>query len=921
MIQCVRRGPIERLAVKIPGRFVWRWGLTAVLASFVPGVVPAFAEAQGLPSESPYLLYVRPAFGVCRRSELGEDRILYNTAPYVAPQFSPDGARILFHSVETGAPGLWLAGVDGAHRERLCDGMQGSWSPDGLRIVLVREGRIVERTVASGEERVLSPADAPPLAFPSYLAGGGVVCTDAAGTTLYVLRPEAATPLERLLEGEFLSPPRGSPDGQRLAYQNGAHVYVMDLASRVSQQVTLDSGLQGWPVWSADGLSLCYAQSRSPEDREWDICWVAVSSPETMHFVERNVYPAFDWRGPVSISTITEKLPGTGLRVWQAAGAEKIALTAEELVAAGWTDITEQAQTGPVIGKLGIENDWVVFDASREGLILNAKEGTVPTSARIRVTRDDGQDAGAITGLELRRITADGVEVAAIYGDATASAPTALTVILWRTRPMIAVRLTPDTGRLSFEADLLMVVTPDRLADDILLTPSSGDPGRVRALPKSPAAIGCFKDREALLLVAAPSPEQRFAAVNSEDGARISSIAVTPSGERVVLALLSVPGIWRTPEVAADAGGRWSAQWRAPFPAQWRMAVRGNGIAYARMCTGDMLGKLGGGNLPIDEAFASAPESAAVYAWGRDLNTPRAVLTPADVLLDALGDRGYGDAFDLEGLLGYRKADVWTPYAELATHGPDWEPWHAHEQHSDLGVLEVMAAAFPAGTDTGRTFLDHLGNDALNLLRGLDTRIAEYEQFLEELEAFGGEDAAVAPEKFPATIRAEAAAALEAGRKTPRTPIAEGEKALTDLLSIFGTRDNRLLSQLIGFAELFPEDETARLFKGYVDKPGAMEGRLWHNCVMYFEIAYEPEFQTFSRRCRRILSEQQAILTVYRTAAKRIRDRAGEEIVRDAAAWETGEELRARTASVLRNRYYLEGDWRGETPLREEVTP
>jgi len=471
MIQCIGRGPIERLAVKMSARFVWWWVIPAVLASLTAGAVPAFAEAQGLPADSPFLTYARPALGGCLRSELGEDRILYNAAPYVAPQFSPDGARILFHSVETGTLGLWLAGVDGAHRERLCDGMQGRWSPDGLRVVFVREGRIVERVVASGEERVLNPADAPPLAFPSYLAGGGVVCMDAAGTTLYMLRPEAVIPLERLLEGEFLSPPRGSPDGRFLAYQNGPHLHMMDLASRESRQITIEPGLQGWPVWSADGLSLCYAQSRSPESREWDICWVAVSSPETVHFVERNVYPAFDWHGPVSISTITETIPGSGLRVWQAAGAEKIALTAEGLAASGWADITAQARPGPVTGKLAIENDWLVLDASREGLVLNAKEGTVPISARIGVTNDAGRDAGAITGLELRRITADTVEVAAIHGDATASTPTALTVILWRTRPMIEVRMAPDTGRLSFEADLSMVVAPDRRAADIILTP------------------------------------------------------------------------------------------------------------------------------------------------------------------------------------------------------------------------------------------------------------------------------------------------------------------------------------------------------------------------------------------------------------------------------------------------------------------
>ena len=105
------------------------------------------------------------------------------------------------------------------------------------------------------------------------------------------------------------------------------------------------------------------------------------------------------------------------------------------------------------------------------------------------------------------------------------------------------------------------------------------------------------------------------------------------------------------------------------------------------------------------------------------------------------------------------------------------------------------------------------------------------------------------------------------------------------------------------------------MFEEFESFLAAREGRLWHNDTIRFELWYDDEFKEFARRCRKVLAERQRILSTYRTWVKRTRDRAAQLIITDPEFKALGDELRRRTQGILRNRYYLEGDWQGETPL------
>ena len=56
------------------------------------------------------------------------------------------------------------------------------------------------------------------------------------------------------------------------------------------------------------------------------------------------------------------------------------------------------------------------------------------------------------------------------------------------------------------------------------------------------------------------------------------------------------------------------------------------------------------------------------------------------------------------------------------------------------------------------------------------------------------------------------------------------------------------------------------------------------------------------------------MLKEYREFAKTIRDNAGLAIIERPEAKDAAQQVRELTQKVLRNRYYLEDDWRGEMP-------
>ena len=79
------------------------------------------------------------------------------------------------------------------------------------------------------------------------------------------------------------------------------------------------------------------------------------------------------------------------------------------------------------------------------------------------------------------------------------------------------------------------------------------------------------------------------------------------------------------------------------------------------------------------------------------------------------------------------------------------------------------------------------------------------------------------------------------------------------------------------------------------------------------------EYGKLSKAVRACQTDRLAIIRLYREFAKALRNRAGKAVIRNSELQNVGNELRAMTQEILRQRYYLEGDWGGETPLKEDA--
>jgi Tol biopolymer transport system component len=158
------------------------------------------------------------------------------------PRFSPDGSAVLFARTEPGQrPHLaYLPTLGGAPRRLVEDAWAGDWSPDGTRLVFLRN---------SGD-----------LALPVRVLG------------LAGARGEDPREVERF-EALAANPPRWSPDSTRVAVTlaNGAAlfwsvlVYDVGAGARRTLSPPQPTGTLSPAVWIDGGRALLYSQSDATE--------------------------------------------------------------------------------------------------------------------------------------------------------------------------------------------------------------------------------------------------------------------------------------------------------------------------------------------------------------------------------------------------------------------------------------------------------------------------------------------------------------------------------------------------------------------------------------------------------------------------------------------------------------------------------
>jgi YVTN family beta-propeller protein len=207
------------------------------------------------------------------------------------PQWSPDGAHIVFASSRDGDWEIYVMGADGSDARRLTTSpgrdAHPLFMPDGRRIVFQSPRG---RSVANQVDLYLMDADGRnPRRFVSAVGFNGVPVPSPDGSRIAFQRspiPGAggAYHWELLLvdstgEGErqltanawSSQVPTWSPDGRRLAFHADPsgrdQLFVLDLESQQVTPLASSAGADNAPAWSPDGRSIAFISTRDgPRD-------------------------------------------------------------------------------------------------------------------------------------------------------------------------------------------------------------------------------------------------------------------------------------------------------------------------------------------------------------------------------------------------------------------------------------------------------------------------------------------------------------------------------------------------------------------------------------------------------------------------------------------------------------------------------
>jgi len=803
-------------------------------------------------------------------------RLNYLFGEDVNPRFSPTDDRILFTSARGGVgrvanpphdtPGLWTMNRKGEEPNRICDGDQGDWFPDSpARIAFRRQGRIVERSLESGQETFISPAGWTSCSSPACAPAAGYVLFvthDGEKDAICLVTPGEPQAPRRLAEDEMLSTPRWSPGGERIAYQNGAHLWMMDADGSTKRQVTTAGGIQRRPAWSPDGTALACCQGPGLKG-PWQMAVTRLDGTKSLPVPlggARSVLCS-DWgveklwpRKPEPRDTAVR--PPPRIHLWEtlepaaAAPADWAAFCRERK---GWNAVpAEKAPSQGYSGGCVVENEGAVFLllAGRPSAVLIPKpaaEGAI----ELILLDPQGREAGPVESVRCLRYGPD--EVAVESSSRAAGAPVKATWTIGGSRALVQVTPIENADKLRVNAALPCAVVPDRFGDDVVADPEATSAGRA-LLPWAPLVTGFLGSGSALLVLVSPEPGQRTELRKGKGPAFLGADAAL--GKRGVSAGVVTGGrTWHLerfgPEGQADP---LRFKWRMPCAATWRLTVQGDGQHYSALFSdkespffdkNDVLFRK-------NKDFAPAVRLGVIYLYDRTAGTPPETLTPVDLVRDALGLICAQRASDEEGLTGYRRAAGPTTWAELSV------------------TIESLSFLFERKLEVqDSAYAGHLCDDLPLFVEGMDQRLKEYADFTREVQALGKASDKTSP----------AAAKLLEGLAAPAQKLAELDEKQRGLKSP---------------KELLPL--CAKIRQLTVQESG--ENR--------------KQFEECRKGILAVVGPREEMLKAYRRLAVAVRDAAGTAPSSAAEPSGLAEKMRALCQGVLRNRFYSEADWRGE---------
>ncbi len=193
-----------------------------------------------------------------------------------APRWSPDGARIAFHSNRSGRMEIWLIRPDGTDMRQLTNTASGDavfpvWSPDGKRLAYSVAG-VGAYVIATQHEGGGAPPEAlpplsagPPFEPSSWSPDGATLAGSAAGVVVYSMRDRSYRRIT-----DFGDKPVWLADGRRLLFVSERRIFVVDRDGGGPREIysAAPSGLLP-SLGVAAGDSAIYASLTASNEEIW----------------------------------------------------------------------------------------------------------------------------------------------------------------------------------------------------------------------------------------------------------------------------------------------------------------------------------------------------------------------------------------------------------------------------------------------------------------------------------------------------------------------------------------------------------------------------------------------------------------------------------------------------------------------------
>ena len=171
-------------------------------------------------------------------------------APDADPRFSPDGKTIMYTSLRDGFPEVRMMNRDGSDTRRVTAGSQPDWSPDGTRIIFIKDNQTYVRELSSGAEKLVTPQGWERCGVPAWSPDGvrfAVASRHTGDIGIFILEM-GGSGNRALKAAEPACTPRWSKDGKRLLCQTvKGHICEAGVDGTGWTQLTFGADVQHYP--------------------------------------------------------------------------------------------------------------------------------------------------------------------------------------------------------------------------------------------------------------------------------------------------------------------------------------------------------------------------------------------------------------------------------------------------------------------------------------------------------------------------------------------------------------------------------------------------------------------------------------------------------------------------------------------------